>query len=312
MIQAGVRGAAAAGVRATAATTARSVVGRSEEMRRIAAALGDTLDASDHTEDESDIIKGGSAGLEKASGDADDDDDDVAPLLVSAQAIPASNRKLESLQEQDQAVIEATRARLAAVAAGAHATEVEGVGEGVGGGRAGGELGEGVGLMELDRGERWDCESVLSLRSNLDNHPGRIVEPQRRMGARGGSGIALSAKTGMPLATGVTGAMSAHQQHPPARIDEEGNEEGEQGEEGWDGEEAGGDGSAFERRRGETAEERRARKAAVKAMRRDNRAAKKELKGMFKAEATKQGKASAARAAAGGSSAAGGSVYVLH
>lgn len=25
--------------------------------------------------------------------------------------------------------------------------------------------------------ERWDCESVLSLRSNLDNHPASISEP---------------------------------------------------------------------------------------------------------------------------------------
>eukprot|EP00951_Prasinocladus_malaysianus_P007938 scaffold57176_cov43-Prasinocladus_malaysianus.AAC.2 len=33
---------------------------------------------------------------------------------------------------------------------------------------------------DLDRGERWDCESVLSLRSNLDNHPGRIDEPRRK------------------------------------------------------------------------------------------------------------------------------------
>ena len=26
--------------------------------------------------------------------------------------------------------------------------------------------------------DRWDCESVLSLRSNLDNHPASITEPQ--------------------------------------------------------------------------------------------------------------------------------------
>jgi len=27
--------------------------------------------------------------------------------------------------------------------------------------------------------ERWDCESVLSLRSNMENHPGKISEPRR-------------------------------------------------------------------------------------------------------------------------------------
>ena len=51
--------------------------------------------------------------------------------------------------------------------------------------------------------ERWDCESVLSLRSNLDNHPGRIAEPGRpprrtRMqppSAAAGAPIVLSTKT---------------------------------------------------------------------------------------------------------------------
>lgn len=51
--------------------------------------------------------------------------------------------------------------------------------------------------------ERWDCESVLSLRSNLDNHPGRIAEPNRpprrtRLqppSAAAGAPIVLSTKT---------------------------------------------------------------------------------------------------------------------
>lgn len=35
---------------------------------------------------------------------------------------------------------------------------------------------EGRKVVVEDRGERWDCESVLSLRSNLENHPRKIVE----------------------------------------------------------------------------------------------------------------------------------------
>ena len=58
--------------------------------------------------------------------------------------------------------------------------------------------------------ERWDCESVLTLRSNLDNHPARIAEPGRSRKPRTGltasssqpfARITLSAKTGLPVAT---------------------------------------------------------------------------------------------------------------
>ena len=46
-----------------------------------------------------------------------------------------------------------------------------------------------------DMRERWDCESVLSVSSNLYNHPGRIAEPCQRSAA----GIRLSRKTGGPV-----------------------------------------------------------------------------------------------------------------
>ena len=45
--------------------------------------------------------------------------------------------------------------------------------------------------------ERWDCESVLSLRSNLDNHPGKIQDPGRlRKGGTGMAGSGTAAKVG--------------------------------------------------------------------------------------------------------------------
>ena len=103
--------------------------------------------------------------------------------------------------------------------------------------------------------ERWDCDSVLSLRSNLDNHPARIAEPGHSRKPRAGSAasvggqpsrITLSAKTGLPVsAAEQTGA----------------------------GRRSGGDdatsvssqrGPAAAPRKGETAEEKKARKTATK------------------------------------------------
>ena len=43
---------------------------------------------------------------------------------------------------------------------------------------------------------RWDCESVLSLRSNLDNHPGTISEQSSRRYRPASGKIKLAAKTG--------------------------------------------------------------------------------------------------------------------
>ncbi|GFH16723.1 uncharacterized protein HaLaN_13202, partial [Haematococcus lacustris] len=62
----------------------------------------------------------------------------------------------------------------------------------------------------------------------------------------------------------------------------------------------------LERRKGETAEEKKARKAAVKEVRRANRASKKQLKAMFKEEFSKQKKQ-----AAGSSGTCGGSTFII-
>ena len=44
--------------------------------------------------------------------------------------------------------------------------------------------------------QRWDCESVLSMRSNLDNHPGTISEQSNRRYKPANGKIKLAAKTG--------------------------------------------------------------------------------------------------------------------
>ncbi|GLI61075.1 hypothetical protein VaNZ11_003340, partial [Volvox africanus] len=154
--------------------------------------------------------------------------------------------------------------------------------------------------------ERWDCESILSLTSNLENHPGKIVEPQRRTGGKGGGLIRLSVKTGMPV---VPGGMAGDSRGRPATAPaiQEDEEEGASGEGSGSGdEEEEGTGSVLDpgmltRRKGETAEERKARKAAVKEARRNQRTAKKEMKTMFRQQATRAQKQTAGRSLAAGS-----------
>ena len=108
--------------------------------------------------------------------------------------------------------------------------------------------------------ERWDCESVLSLRSNLDNHPGRISEPARRLRAPRGTSqlgssvgaaqITLSTKTGLPLGAhrsgGGAGVAPLTEKELGRRAVPEGSV------------------MSVQSRRGETAEEKKARKGAVK------------------------------------------------
>lgn len=154
--------------------------------------------------------------------------------------------------------------------------------------------------------DRWDCESVLSLRSNLEHHPAKIVEPQRRTGARGGGRITLSAKTGMPKLEALQEGPGDEGPALQAGLDDEGaSSAGDSGS----GSEAEGvvDPVLCGRRKGETADERKARKAAVKGARRAQRAAKKEVKTMFKDEARKAHKQAAGQPGA----ARGGSTYVI-
>lgn len=136
-------------------------------------------------------------------------------------------------------------------------------------------------VHSLDPADQWDCESVLSLRSNLDNHPGKIVEPSNKKKytpAMGGI-IELSSKTGLPAGYGVPNPC-----HPAATSSHE--EEGEDDQEGSEDLQR----VNLVRPKNETPEEKKARKAAVKEMRRSARAAKKEVKTLYKTEATVQKK----------------------
>lgn len=187
-----------------------------------------------------------------------------------------------------------------------------------------------------DRGETWDCESVLSLRSNLDNHPRKILEqrrppapqqqgavqPQARAGTRSGGTIRLSSKTGLPVISEGKPSLCSRRgggQGPVASLgdDAAGCSSGDDGGSSCSSSgasEAGAASVAFSvasttRLKGETSEERRARKSAVKEAQRASRVAKKELKTLFKEEAGRQRKQAAGRGAAGGGGR--GSTYVI-
>ncbi|CAM9558541.1 unnamed protein product [Ectocarpus fasciculatus] len=129
--------------------------------------------------------------------------------------------------------------------------------------------------------EQWDCETIVSTYSNLDNHPsvlgtGRKAKPGRVRRAPvaegvGGEGdastavqqVALSAKTGLPL--GVLPERTYNDTGMVSLI--AGKNKGEK------------------RDTEETAEEKRRRKAEIKQNKRDKRVQKKNVKTAFTSEA---------------------------
>lgn len=151
--------------------------------------------------------------------------------------------------------------------------------------------------------DRWDCESVLSLRSNLDNHPASIAEPQSRarsrqqmLGSERGSSafIPLSRHTGIPL------GYSNRDRHSRANAQAAALQAAESAVENGNSSD-GSDGGGFiapPRRKGETAAEKQARKQLVKEAKRAARAAKKETKVMYKQEFSRQQRAMATPAPA--------------
>ena len=133
--------------------------------------------------------------------------------------------------------------------------------------------------------DRWDCETIVSTYSNLENRPAVLDggAPRRQRGgaalsAAGGAALPAQirlGKTGLPVEFVPTRAKAAAAEE---RSDSEDDDS--------DGGADVGPGAAWRadtRRKGETAEEKRARKAAVKEGRREARAQKKETKGLFKA-----------------------------
>ncbi len=129
--------------------------------------------------------------------------------------------------------------------------------------------------LKIRARSEFDCESLVSTYSNTENHPALIAEPGRRPRrtpaepAAPTEKIELSRKTGLPLGVLPTKPVRKQAQAlqaPPAPAVNVG----------------------VARKRGETAEERAARKAAVKETKKSGRERKKALKLAFKVEEAAQ------------------------
>lgn len=127
--------------------------------------------------------------------------------------------------------------------------------------------------------ETWDCQTVLSTYSNLENHPAMISDrgkPKKK--------IVINPKTGMPSL--VEAAPKKPKQDP---IQEEHISEEEQEEEDEE-EDIEPVNLGVARSKKESKEEKKARKAAVKEAKKNRRETKKSTKEAFKHEETRQRK----------------------
>ncbi|KAL5706605.1 hypothetical protein ACHQM5_024750 [Ranunculus cassubicifolius] len=137
-----------------------------------------------------------------------------------------------------------------------------------------------------DDDERWDCETIVTTYSNLDNHPGKIEAPSRKkkllpdfasvVSSGDGSNMIPLGKHKIPV------DISSIKKSQPKleKIKEEDTADTVMT-------------PSLQRRSGESKEEKKERKAAVKEERREARKAKKELKGVYRCEAQRAQKVAA-------------------
>ena len=114
---------------------------------------------------------------------------------------------------------------------------------------------------DVKEDEKWDCETILTTYSNIYNHPKLITQLPKTQ-------IRLSNKTGLPLEDQQTKHLKNKSVNLPTKVEESDNDDDDDEDEE---EEEDGDVRptiSLERKKGETSEERRARKHAVKEMRR--------------------------------------------
>eukprot|EP00656_Telonema_subtile_P005700 TRINITY_DN12602_c0_g1_i1.p1 TRINITY_DN12602_c0_g1~~TRINITY_DN12602_c0_g1_i1.p1 ORF type:complete len:485 (+),score=184.58 TRINITY_DN12602_c0_g1_i1:226-1680(+) len=118
--------------------------------------------------------------------------------------------------------------------------------------------------------EEWDCETIVSTYSNLYNHPKALDQPR----------IRISSKTGLALGF----LPDKYNKKQPEPVEEEDEEEDEEERV-----------NLGVKRRGESKEEKKLRKAALKDEKRTRRAEKKDLKNEFKKESELQKREAIAR-----------------
>ncbi|ESR41973.1 hypothetical protein CICLE_v10011488mg [Citrus x clementina] len=136
-----------------------------------------------------------------------------------------------------------------------------------------------------DESEKWDCETIVSTYSNLDNHPAKIIAPglaRKKKLAETFSGalnapnhvISLGGKEKLPVDYLPLSGKAARE-----KVKSSGAPKTEQQKRKQHGQ--------------ESKEEKRERKAAVKEGRREARRAKKEMKELYRCEAQRAQKAAA-------------------
>ncbi|XP_063848884.1 protein LTV1 homolog [Scylla paramamosain] len=138
---------------------------------------------------------------------------------------------------------------------------------------------EEVEVSDEEGKEQWDCETILTMNSTLYNHPRTITDPPRR------KKIAVDPRTGIPLEHRVSGLTRRNLAHHDKAADTPDNEVVA------DTQTLITSMSAISiRPPGETSEERRFRKKALKELRRERRVEKKLNRAAFKGEKKRQEK----------------------
>jgi len=136
----------------------------------------------------------------------------------------------------------------------------------------------------LEREGQWDCETVVSTYSNLENRPSVIDEGVGRARRRPPPPAPAVEEEARPIRLGKTGLPVDYLPHARRGEADEAGGSSDGGSEGEEEGQGARDWRADTRRKGETAEEKRARKAAVKEGRREARAEKKETRKTFQRE----------------------------
>ncbi|XP_019645219.1 PREDICTED: protein LTV1 homolog [Branchiostoma belcheri] len=205
------------------------------------------------------------------------DDDEVGPLdheeltgTVQQDSLVLNNILQEYEKKKEESVIR----RLDPVREGMEGEGEEGVSS-----ESESEEDELVKMVTEQPKEKWDCESILSTYSSIYNHPTVIKDPPK---PKKGKQIILSQKSGIPIGVLGSKGLTKKQLEEQDRLEEGESSEEEEMEITIR--------SAPARKKGETAEEKKLRKQAVKAERRERRIEKKANKLAFKEEASRQEK----------------------
>ncbi|CAO3591665.1 unnamed protein product [Absidia cylindrospora] len=140
---------------------------------------------------------------------------------------------------------------------------------------------------EQRKHQTWDCQSVISTYSNLENHPHLISDRSPR------KKISIDPKTGMPIlmenSNRKTQRKSSKLRHSDAHSDDD-EEQGDDNDDEDDDEEDDDERANLGERRSkaETKEQKKERKQAIKDAKKNRREEKKSTKAAFKSEENRQ------------------------